>query len=163
MQCPFCHEDDDRVVNSRPSSDGTSVKRRRECNRCSRRFTTYERIEQSILRVIKKDGKREDYNRRKMLDGLTKACYKRPVPAERILQLQDEVECEIHRQYEGEVPSRALGELVMEKLRELDQVAYIRFASVYREFTDVTDFVEEADSVLRSRGARRTRRRKARV
>ena len=152
MQCPYCKEDDDRVVNSRPSADGTYVKRRRECNRCGRRYTTYERIEQSVLRVIKKDGGREDFSRKKLLDGLMKACYKRPIPAERLEQLVDEVERQSHRRFEGEVPSRQLGEMVMERLRALDQVAYIRFASVYRAFTDVTDFVEEADLMMRQQG-----------
>jgi transcriptional repressor NrdR len=152
VQCPYCHEDDDRVVNSRPGADGSYVKRRRECNNCGRRYTTYERIEMSVLRIVKKDGSREDFSHEKLMAGLEKACYKRPVPAERIQQLASQVERELHQRYEGEAPSRAVGELVMRKLRELDQVAYIRFASVYREFTDVTDFVEEAGTVLRSAG-----------
>ncbi len=139
------------MVNSRPGSDGTYVKRRRECNGCGRRYTTYERIEMSVLRVVKKDGKREDFSREKLLVGLNKACYKRPIPAEHVSDLADEVERELHRHYEGEVPSQAVGELVMAKLRELDHVAYIRFASVYREFKDVTDFVEEAGAVLEGR------------
>lgn len=151
MQCPYCKEDDDRVVNSRPGTDGTYVKRRRECNRCGRRYTTYERIEESVLRVVKKDGKREDFSHQKLMAGLSKACYKRPIPADRITELAEQVERTLHQEYEGEVPSRAIGELVMVKLRGLDQVAYIRFASVYREFTDVTDFVEEADTMLRAR------------
>ena len=150
MQCPYCKEDDDRVINSRPSADGTYVKRRRECNSCSRRYTTYERIEESVLRVVKKDGTREDFSLQKLLSGLNKACYKRPIPAERIKELAEHVEREMHRRYEGEVPSRALGELVMSLLRELDQVAYIRFASVYREFKDVSDFMEEADTMMRA-------------
>lgn len=153
MQCPYCHEDDDRVVNSRPGTDGSYVKRRRECNRCGRRYTTYERIEMSVLRIIKKDGKREDFTRQKLLAGLNKACYKRPIPAEAINELVDRIERELHRRYEGEMPSEAVGELVMEELRSLDHVAYIRFASVYRAFTDVTDFVEEAGTVMRSRDA----------
>ncbi len=153
MQCPFCKEDDDRVVNSRPGIDGTYVKRRRECGRCQRRFTTYERIEMSVLRVVKKDGKREDFSREKLLSGLHKACYKRPIPGDVINDLADKVEWELHQRFDGEVPSPAIGELVMKKLRALDQVAYIRFASIYREFTDVTDFVEEAGSVLRGRGS----------
>ncbi|KPK65443.1 MAG: hypothetical protein AMK73_02990 [Planctomycetes bacterium SM23_32] len=148
MQCPYCHEDDDRVVNSRPGTDGTYVKRRRECSRCGRRYTTYERIEMSVLRVVKKDGSREDFSRQKLLTGLNKACYKRPIAADRVNELAEQVERELHRLYEGEVPSKAIGELVMAKLRELDQVAYIRFASVYREFADASDFVEEADTVL---------------
>ncbi len=150
MQCPFCKEDDDRVINSRPSVDGSYVKRRRECNACGRRYTTYERIEESVLRVVKKDGTREDFSLQKLLSGLNKACYKRSIPADRIKELADTVEREMHRRYEGEVPSEAIGELVMALLRELDQVAYIRFASVYREFKDVSDFVEEADTMLRS-------------
>ncbi|MFO8007309.1 MAG: transcriptional regulator NrdR [Candidatus Brocadiia bacterium] len=154
MQCPYCKADDDRVVNSHPSTDGTYVRRRRECNECGRRYTTYERIEQSILRVVKKDGSREEFSLQKLLAGLNKACYKRPIPAERITALAEEVERELHQHFEGEVPSREIGELVMERLRELDHVAYIRFASVYREFKDVSDFVEEADTVLRSGGAR---------
>ena len=148
MQCPYCRADDDRVVNSRPSMDGSYVKRRRECNECKRRFTTYERIEESVLRVVKKDDTREDYSRQKLLSGLTKACYKREIPSDRIDLLADEVERELHRRFEREVPSVEVGELVMAKLRELDQVAYIRFASVYRAFKDVTDFVEEAGTMM---------------
>ncbi len=154
MQCPYCKEDDDRVINSRPSVDGSYVKRRRECNSCGRRYTTYERIEESVLRVVKKDGTREDFSLQKLLAGLDKACYKRAIPADRIKELADHVEREMHRRYEGEVPSEAVGELVMALLRELDQVAYIRFASVYREFKDVSDFVEEADTMLRAESGR---------
>jgi len=154
VQCPYCHEDDDRVVNSRPSTDGTYVKRRRECNRCGRRYTTYERIEVSVLRVVKKDGTREDFSHQKLLAGLHKACYKRPIPADRISELAEEVARELHQKYDGEVPSRAIGELVMAKLRELDQVAYIRFASVYREFRDVADFMKAADTMLKGKAAR---------
>ena len=150
MQCPYCKDDDDWVINSRPSADGTYVKRRRECNSCSRRYTTYERIEESVLRVVKKDGTREDFSLQKLLAGLNKACYKRPIPAEKIKELAENVEREMHRRYEGEVPSRAIGELVMSLLRNLDQVAFIRFASVYREFKDVSDFMEEADTMLRA-------------
>jgi len=152
MRCPYCKEDDDRVVNSRPGADGAYVKRRRECNRCGRRYTTYERLEESVLRVVKKDGARENFSHKKILDGLMKACYKRPIPAERIQQLVDEIELEVHRDYEGEVPSRQLGELVINKLRDLDQVAYIRFASVYRAFKDVSDFLEEADMLRDEQG-----------
>lgn len=160
MQCPYCKADEDHVVNSRPGADGTYVKRRRECNNCGRRYTTYERIEESVLRVVKKDGTREDFSLRKLLEGLRKACYKRPIPADELTELAEDIEREIHRHYEGEVPSQKIGELVMGRLRELDQVAYIRFASVYREFKDVTDFVEEADTVLRSSKAGADRRRR---
>ncbi|MHC4137963.1 MAG: transcriptional regulator NrdR [Planctomycetota bacterium] len=155
MQCPYCKENDDRVVNSRPSTDGTYVKRRRECTPCGRRYTTYERIEMSVLRVIKKDGEREEFSRQKLLAGLSKACYKRPIAADQIDELAEGVERELHQLYEGEVPSQAIGEMVMARLRELDHVAYIRFASVYREFTDVTDFMDEAGSVLRAEAAGR--------
>ncbi len=157
MRCPYCHTDNDRVVNSRPATDGTHVKRRRECNDCHRRFTTYERIELGVLRVVKKDGTREEFSRRKLLSGLHKACYKRPIPGERIEELVDAVERELHERFEGEAPSRAIGERVMALLKELDHVAFIRFASVYREFTDVTDFVEEAETVLGGRRAPRPR------
>ncbi len=159
MHCPFCHEDDDRVVNSRPSGDGTYVKRRRECNRCGRRYTTYERIEESVLRVVKKDGTREDFSHQKLLAGLNKACYKRPIPADRINEVAGEIERELHQTYDGEVPSRAIGELVMARLRELDAVAYVRFASIYREFTDVTDFLETAGGMLRGRAMKAPARR----
>lgn len=148
MRCPFCKEDDDRVVNSRSTSNGTAVKRRRECNQCTRRYTTYERIEQTPLRVVKKDGNRENFSRKKLLDGLGRACHKRPISTDRLEETADEIERELHQQFENEVPAKKIGELVMNKLRELDQVAFIRFASVYREFKDVSDFVEEADLVL---------------
>ncbi len=148
MRCPFCREDDDRVVNSRTTSNGAAVKRRRECNQCTRRYTTYERIEQTPLRVVKKDGNRENFSRKKLLDGLRRACHKRPISTDRLEQTADAIESELHRTYENEVPAKKIGELVMDKLRELDQVAFIRFASVYREFKDVSDFVEEADHML---------------
>ena len=155
MQCPFCRETDDRVVNSRTNVDGTSVKRRRECNRCGRRYTTYERVEPLPLRVIKKDGAREEFSRKKVLDGLLKACYKRPVSTEALNNIVNEVELQLLKDWEREVPSHAIGELVMQKLRDTDKVAYIRFASVYRQFKDVTDFVAEAGSVLRDDSAAR--------
>ena len=109
MQCPYCKEDDDRVINSRPSADGTYVKRRRECNSCGRRYTTYERIEESVLRVVKKDGTREDFSLQKLLAGLNKACYKRSIPADRIKELAEHVEIEMHRRYEGRCPLRPSG------------------------------------------------------
>ena len=149
MQCPYCKENDDRVINSRTAADGTCVKRRRECSRCGRRYTTYERLEESVLRVIKKDGSREDFSRQKLLTGLLKACYKRPVSTDQLKEVIDDVERQLHQRYEREVPSNNIGNTVMRKLRELDQVAYIRFASVYREFKDVSDFVQEADTVIR--------------
>lgn len=152
MRCPYCRTDDDRVVNSRTSTDGCSVKRRRECNDCGRRFTTYERVEDTVLRVIKKDGGRESFSRSKILSGLTKACYKRPVSTEMLEKVVDEIEREVHQRFEAEAPSTEIGELVMRRLRELDQVAFIRFASVYREFKDVSDFMEEAGMMLKEGG-----------
>jgi len=149
VQCPYCKANDDCVINSRTSGDGKTVKRRRQCKSCDHRFTTYERIEESILRVIKKDGSRDDFSRAKIMAGLMKACYKRPISIDQLESLVDDIETELYNRFEREVPSEAIGEIVMEKLRGLDHVAYIRFASVYREFTDVSDFVQEADSVMR--------------
>lgn len=148
MRCPYCKMDDDRVVNSRTTGNAEAVKRRRECNECGRRYTTYERMEETPLRVIKKDGNRENFSRQKLLDGLARACHKRPIPTDRLEEVADEIERELNQRFENEVPSKEIGELVMKKLRELDQVAFIRFASVYREFKDVSDFLEEADMVL---------------
>lgn len=145
MRCPYCKVDDDRVVNSRTTGNGVAVKRRRECNECGRRYTTYERMEETPLRVIKKDGNRENFSRQKLLDGLARACHKRPISTDRLEEVADEIERELNQHFENEVPSDAIGELVMKKLRELDQVAFIRFASVYREFKDVSDFLEEAE------------------
>ncbi len=154
MLCPYCRENDDRVVNSRTSVNGAAVKRRRECLVCRRRYTTYERIEETALRVVKKDGSRENFSRSKLLEGLNLACHKRPVSAELLEKTADEIEQELNKGYEHEVPSSAVGELVMQRLRELDQVAFIRFASVYREFKDVSDFLEEADMILEEGGRR---------
>lgn len=145
MRCPYCKVDDDRVVNSRATGNGVAVKRRRECNQCGRRYTTYERMEETPLRVIKKDGNRENFSRQKLLDGLARACHKRPISTDRLEEVADEIERELNQRFENEVPSEAIGELVMKKLRGLDQVAFIRFASVYREFKDVSDFLEEAE------------------
>ena len=154
VECPFCHEDDDRVVDSRAS--GGAIRRRRECRACSRRFTTYERAEsEPRLRVIKKDGTtREAYDRSKIRQGLMRALHKRPVPTERLSQILQEVEDQLTAAYELEIPSRAIGDLVMAKLGETDQVAYVRFASVYRDFKDVSQFVEEVEPMLSERGGR---------
>jgi transcriptional repressor NrdR len=153
VECPFCHEDDDRVVDSRGS--GGAIRRRRECRACGRRFTTYERAEsEPRLRVIKKDGTtREAYDRNKIRQGLMRALHKRPVPTERLDQILQEVEDELTGRYELEIPSGAIGDLVMEKLRKTDQVAYVRFASVYRDFKDVSQFVEEVQPMLSGRGS----------
>lgn len=150
MRCPFCHVDDkDRVIDSRPVEDGQAIRRRRVCEKCTRRYTTYERIEETVrLQVIKKDGTRVPFDRNRVLAGVQKACYKRPVSAENISKIVDTVEEEISRNYNREVPSNVIGEIVMKILRRLDPIAYVRFASVYREFRDVRQLVDEAQDVI---------------
>ena len=154
MQCPFCGQDQDKVVDSRSSEGGRVVRRRRQCQACSRRFTTYERAERQFLSVLKKDGEREPFDRDKLKRGLAKACWKRPVTEEDIEGIIATLETELYGGYESEVPSGILGTRLMELLRAVDQVAYVRFASVYREFKDVRDFVEELEPILAE--ARRT-------
>lgn len=151
MRCPFCRADNDRVIDSRAGDDGSSIRRRRECVACRRRFTTYERVERQLLAVVKKGGEREPFDRDKITRGLAKACWKRPVSADDIERVVTALEAELYGTYETEVPSRVLGERLMELLRGLDQVAFVRFASVYREFQDVRDFVEELEPILASR------------
>jgi transcriptional repressor NrdR len=147
MKCPYCHEDNDRVLDSRASQDGFATRRRRECLACKRRYTTYERIETTI-KIIKKDGSREPFDHAKIKRGLEKACWKRPVSDEQLEAIIAAVENELEAAFESEVESRHAGELVMQHLRELDEVAYVRFASVYRQFKDVQDFVEELRPML---------------
>lgn len=155
MQCPYCRRSETKVIDSR-ASDEYSIRRRRECLdiKCGKRFTTYEKMEEVSLRVIKKDGTRVPYDREKIHSGLEKACYKRPVSDEQIERIISDVESEIHQNFDREVPSRYIGEQVMERLRDVDQVAYVRFASVYREFKDVSDFVDELEPMLRESGRR---------
>ncbi len=148
MKCPFCGHEEDKVVDSRASSDGASIRRRRECLKCSQRFTTYEHVEQHELMVIKKDGRREPFDRKKLLAGLMKACEKRPVSMEQVEALVDEMERELSKEYDREVASHIIGERVMHKLHALDPVAYVRFASVYREFKDVAQFMHELKDLL---------------
>ena len=148
MQCPFCRYDETKVVDSR-TSQPHAIRRRRECLECQRRFTTYEKIEESPLRVIKKDGSRVPFDRERIRVGLEKACYKRPVSDEQIEGIINSVEQEVYQGFDREVPSREIGELVFGRLRDVDQVAFVRFASVYREFKDVNDFVEELEPMLR--------------
>ena len=148
MKCPFCGHHEDKVVDSRASSDGASIRRRRECLDCGKRFTTYEHVEEQPLMVVKKDGRREPFDRHKLLAGLVKACEKRPVSMDDLEQLVDELELELSQQFEREVPSREVGERVMKKLHALDPVAYVRFASVYREFKDVEQFMRELKDLL---------------
>ena len=148
MQCPFCGKDRDKVVDSRSSEGGRGVRRRRLCLECERRFTTYERPEETVrLTVIKKDGSRQRYDRSKIIAGLRDAFYKRPVPEERIRTVVDAAEEEIFRNYDREVPSRFIGDVVCRHLREVDKIAYIRFASVYREFRDVGELINEAQEL----------------
>jgi transcriptional repressor NrdR len=151
MRCPFCHVDNDRVTDSRASEDGHSIRRRRECVDCGRRYTTYERYEATTLKVVKKDEKREPFQREKIRLGLEKACWKRPISDEQIEAVLGAVERAIYDRDADEVDSHTLGELVMEHLRQLDEVAYVRFASVYRQFKDVRDFVEELQPMLQPR------------
>ncbi len=147
MRCPFCKVDNDKVVDSRSSGDGGVVRRRRECLACARRYTTYERVEDSPLRVVKKDGSRVPFDREKILLGVRKACEKRPVSAEQIEEVVRTIEDDINKNYDREVPSSAIGEMVMERLKKVDSVAYVRFASVYREFKDPDDFVRAIQGV----------------
>ena len=148
MRCPFCQADNDRVTDSRASEDGYAIRRRRQCLACRRRYTTYERIERTHLKVVKKDGARVPYDRNKLKLGLEKACWKRPISDAQLEAILWEVENQVETQFESEVESRHLGEMVMARLRELDQVAYVRFASVYRQFQDAHDFVDELRPML---------------
>jgi transcriptional repressor NrdR len=148
MRCPFCHVDNDRVIDSRASEDGVAIRRRRECLGCGRRLTTYERYEPTTLKVIKKNGVREPFEREKIRRGLQRACWKRPISDEQIDYAVSAVELAINERLDDEIDSRTLGEMVMEHLSRLDQVAFVRFASVYREFKDVRDFVNELKPML---------------
>ncbi len=148
MKCPFCNHDNTRVIDSRPADENNSIRRRRVCDECNKRFTTYEKIETIPIIIIKKDNNREAYDRSKIEAGILMACHKRPVSADNINALVDEVETELFNQEEKEIPSRVIGELVMNKLKDLDAVAYVRFASVYREFKDINTFMDELKKVL---------------
>ena len=148
MKCPFCNQDNTRVVDSRPADDNNSIRRRRLCDACGKRFTTYEKVETIPLIVIKKDEMREQYDRSKIEDGVMRACYKRPIPIQKIKEMIDDVEMEIFNREEREIESKVIGEIVMEKLKDLDAVAYVRFASVYREFKDVNTFMDELKKFL---------------
>ena len=149
MKCPYCSSDNTRVIDSRPADDNYSIRRRRLCDDCAKRFTTYEKVETIPLIIIKKDNTREQYNRSKIEDGVLRACHKRPVSAEQIHKLVDEVETEIFNLEEREIPSSVIGEIVMDKLKDLEAVAYVRFASVYREFKDVNTFMDELKKILK--------------
>lgn len=148
MKCPFCGHENTRVIDSRPADENNSIRRRRVCDECGKRFTTYEKVETIPLIIIKKDNNRETYDRSKIEAGVLRACHKRPISANQINQLVDEVETDIFNREEKEIPSSIIGELVMEKLKNLEAVAYVRFASVYREFKDINTFMEELKKVL---------------
>src|SRR3989304_1987373 len=155
MQCPYCKQDNDRVINSRPSADGLNIKRRRECLNCKRRYTTYERMEETPLKVIKKDGRRVAFDRNKIRVGLEKACEKRPVSADTIELTVSEIERDMYNRFDREVPSKYIGEQIMQRLKTLDKIAYVRFASVYREFKDITEFMEEVKPLIKGGGKKK--------
>ncbi len=150
MRCPFCAKEDNRVIDSRPVEENNSIRRRRICDSCGRRFTTYEKVETIPLVVIKKDQNREPYDRSKIEGGILRACHKRPVSVNQIKKTVDEIEAEIFDREEKEISSREVGELVMDKIQDLDPVAYVRFASVYKEFKDVETFMDELEKVLKT-------------
>jgi len=151
MKCPYCENEDSKVIDSRHTEDGRAIRRRRECEKCGRRFTTYEKIEEMILMVIKKDGSRQAFDRNKLLNGIIRACEKRPVSIAEMEKIVDDIERGLNNTMEKEVDSKLIGELVMEKLKNIDEVAYVRFASVYRQFTDVNTFVKEVESLLNTK------------
>ena len=148
MKCPFCDNPDTRVIDSRPTEEGHAIRRRRGCDKCNKRFTTYEKVEETILMVVKKDGKREAFDRSKLLRGIARACEKRPVTMAAMEGMVDEIERTLGSTMEKEVASDRIGELVMDQLKQVDEVAYVRFASVYRQFTDVNTFVKEIEKLI---------------
>ncbi|MBQ1423629.1 MAG: transcriptional repressor NrdR [Lachnospiraceae bacterium] len=157
MKCPFCSSDDTKVIDSRPADDNTSIRRRRQCEACGKRFTTYEKLETMPLMVIKKDNSRESYDRSKLESGLVRSCHKRPVSTEQISRMIDEIENELYMLGEKEIQTSVIGEKVMKKLKDLDEVAYVRFASVYREFKDVNTFIDEIGKLLKTEKKARNR------
>lgn len=154
MRCPFCAHSEDKVVDSRESKEGDAIRRRRECLACGRRFTSYERVEEFPLLVVKKDGRREAFDRNKLLRGLSIACQKRPVSLEKLEEAANDIQARLLERPDRELPSRELGELVMDTLKHLDSVAYVRFASVYRDFKDLPDFVRALEEALLHRDSR---------
>ena len=149
MRCPYCSYSASKVIDSRPAEEGTTIRRRRECLSCGKRFTTYEIMERLPLLVIKRDGSRQSFDRMKVIGGMVKACEKRPVRADEIERIADEVEQELQSSLEREVSSVQIGEMIMDRLKDLDQVAYVRFASVYRQFKDINTFLEELNKMLK--------------
>lgn len=148
MRCPYCESPDTRVIDSRPTEEGHAIRRRRGCEKCGKRFTTYEKVEENIIMIIKKDGRREVFDRNKVMNGIVKACEKRPVAMADIERVVSEIERGLNNLMEKEVESTFIGELVMEQLKKLDEVAYVRFASVYRQFTDVNTFIKEIEKLI---------------
>ncbi len=147
MKCPFCDNPDTRVIDSRPTDEGQTIRRRRICDRCQKRFTTYEKIEQVMFMVVKKDGSRENFDRTKVRNGIITACKKRPVTAEQIEQIVDNIERVLNNRMEKEISSTVIGEVILDNLKTLDEVAYVRFASVYRQFDDVRSFINEIEKL----------------
>ena len=151
MKCPYCNYEDTKVIDSRPTEDGHAIRRRRGCEKCGKRFTTYEKVEESIIMIVKKDGSREAFDRGKLMNGIIRACEKRPVPMATIEEMVDRIERGLNNLMQKEVKSDFIGELVMDELKKVDQVAYIRFASVYRQFTDVETFTKEIQKLQDSK------------
>lgn len=151
MKCPFCGHLDSKVLDSRPLEDGNAIRRRRECIQCGKRFTTYEKVDEIPLIVAKKDGRREVFDKNKVLGGIIKACEKRPISLSQMEELTDNIEKDLRNQMDSEITSQQIGEIIMDKLRGLDEVAYVRFASVYRQFKDVNSFIEELEKLLKKR------------
>jgi transcriptional repressor NrdR len=149
MRCPFCLHNESKVLDSRSTEEGASIRRRRECTSCRRRFTTYERLDEIPFMVVKKDGRREPFNRNKILTGVLRACEKRPISIDEIEKMIDQIEREVRNNTEREISSEQVGELVMERLKDLDEVAYVRFASVYRQFKDINSFLNELQQLLK--------------
>jgi transcriptional repressor NrdR len=152
MKCPFCDSADTKVIDSRPTEEGHAIRRRRGCDKCGKRFTTYEKVEENMLMVAKKDSRREVFDRSKVLNGIVKACEKRPVSMAQMEAMVDEIEKKLNNLMEKEVTSDYIGELVMEELKKVDEVAYVRFASVYRQFTDVNTFIREIEKLIGKQG-----------
>lgn len=148
MKCPYCDNPDTKVIDSRPTEEGHAIRRRRGCDKCNRRFTTYEKVEETILMVVKKDGRREAFDRSKMINGMIKACEKRPVSMAQMEDIVNDIEKTISNSMQNEVESYDIGEMIMNRLKEVDEVAYVRFASVYRQFTDVNTFIKEIEKLI---------------
>lgn len=151
MKCPYCNYDETKVIDSRPTEDGTSIRRRRECLKCAKRFTTYETVENIPVLVIKKDGIREPFDKRKILNGLFRACEKRPVSRSELEALVDDIEKSVYNSLDQEITSKKIGEMVMNRLRDIDEVSYVRFASVYRQFRDINTFLDELNKILKDK------------